>query len=498
MKLPIDINALLRGDTVEWERLEFKRGWNQTGVLRTVCAFANDFHNLGGGYVVIGIDEQDGRPVLPPAGIDPGKLDAIQKEMLELGKNAIRPAYVPQIVPYEIDGKHVLVLWVPGGQTRPYRARKSLAKNKPEMVGYIRQGSSTVQARGADERELFALAADVPFDDRVNQEATVEDLSKALIVGYLDEVGSGLATEAGRLTTLELARQMQLVEGPDEAVFPRNIGLMLFSDDPRRFFPCAQIDVVWFPDGPGGDTFTEKTFVGPLHRMVRDALDYIERLYLNETVIKHPDRAEATRVSNFPFDAIEEALVNAVYHRSYEIREPVEVRIGHEDLVVLSYPGPDRSVKLARLREGRALSRRYRNRRIGEFLKELDLTEGRGTGIPKILKAMRENGSPEPTFEFDENHSYFQVILPAHPNTVVQATDQVTDQDSDWEVARAHVLRALVTTSLSGEGLANEDVRRIAALDRHEAKRLLLELRDEHGIFVAGRGRGARWFHPGE
>jgi len=46
------------------------------------------------------------------------------------------------------------------------------------------------------------------------------------------------------------------------------------------------------------------------------------------------------------------------------------------------------------------------NRRIGEFLKELDLTEGRSTGIPKILKVMKENGSP-PEFETDEDHTSF-------------------------------------------------------------------------------------------
>jgi ATP-dependent DNA helicase RecG len=67
------------------------------------------------------------------------------------------------------------------------------------------------------------------------------------------------------------------------------------------------------------------------------------------------------------------------------------------------------------LRAGRANPRRYRNRRIGEFLKELDLTEGRCTGIPKIINAMRENGSPPPVFEFDEDHSYFMVRLPVHP-----------------------------------------------------------------------------------
>ncbi len=59
--------------------------------------------------------------------------------------------------------------------------------------------------------------------------------------------------------------------------------------------------------------------------MTREALSYIERNFLIETVLKHPDRAEATRVWNFPYAAIKEALVNAVYLRSYEEREPIEV-----------------------------------------------------------------------------------------------------------------------------------------------------------------------------
>ncbi len=68
-KLPIPIDSLLHGKAVEWERLEFKEGWNPLSVLHTLCAFANDFHNLGGGYIALGVAEQDDRPSLPP--VDP-------------------------------------------------------------------------------------------------------------------------------------------------------------------------------------------------------------------------------------------------------------------------------------------------------------------------------------------------------------------------------------------------------------------------------------------
>lgn len=82
-------------------------------------------------------------------------------------------------------------------------------------------------------------------------------------------------------------------------------------------------------------------------------------------------------------------------------------------------PGPDRSVRLAQLRAGRAIPRRYRNRRIGEFLKELDMTEGRSTGIPKILQAMKRNGSPKPEFDFDDDHTFFMCRLPVHPQATM-------------------------------------------------------------------------------
>lgn len=48
MALPININQLLNGKTVEWDRLEFKKGWNPEEIIHTLCAFANDINNWGG------------------------------------------------------------------------------------------------------------------------------------------------------------------------------------------------------------------------------------------------------------------------------------------------------------------------------------------------------------------------------------------------------------------------------------------------------------------
>ena len=176
-------------------------------------------------------------------------------------------------------------------------------------------------------------------------------------------------------------------------------------------------------------------------------------VHLKETVVKHPHQAEAERFWNFPIGAIEEALVNAVYHRSYEEREPVEVRITPDELVVLSFPGADRSIRMEDFEKGQAVSRRYRNRRIGEFLKELDLAEGRSTGVPKILRAMRENGSPAPIFESDEDRTWFLVRLPVHervrPEPTVQDTEHETVQVTGQDTGQVEQLVVALTREMS-------------------------------------------------
>ena len=129
MNLPINIDDLFTARTVEWERLEFKAGWNPEDLARTLCAFANDFHNLGGGYIVLGVAEKNGRPLLPPCGLSVKELDKIQKELIELGYK-IQPYYHPIIFPVVYRKKNILVLWAIAGQVRPYKAPISLSEKR--------------------------------------------------------------------------------------------------------------------------------------------------------------------------------------------------------------------------------------------------------------------------------------------------------------------------------------------------------------------------------
>jgi ATP-dependent DNA helicase RecG len=430
MGLPINVHALLTGQTVESERIEYKEGWNPLDIVQTICGFANDINNWGGGYIVVGIKEVDGLPQLPPKGIQANQVDKMQKELLNLC-NELRPAYYPITEAVEFQGKTIFFIWVPGGETRPYKAPDVLGEKPRTYSFYIRRFSSTKKASDQEVTELMKMSEHIPFDDQIQQKAEVTDIKLSLIRAHLAEIGSDLAGRIDEMPINDLLRRMNIVAGPDEYLKPKNIGLLLFNDNPTSFFPCAQIDLVEFKDDIG-DKFTERIFNGPIQQQLRDALIYIKNNIVTELVKKQEGSAESIRYYNYPYAAIEEALVNTVYHRSYQDDSPIELRVYPDKFEMVSYPGPLPPLNREKLRSGKIVARKYRNRRIGDFLKELRLTEGRGTGIPKIIRAMQRNGSPEPIFDTDDELSYFTTTLPIHPEWN-QAKKQDRDQDGDQD-----------------------------------------------------------------
>ncbi len=134
MALPINIEDLLRKQKIESNRIEFKKGWNPDSIYHSICAFANDFDNIGGGYIIVGVEEQNGIARRPVKGIPATDLDDILKDMVGYN-NKINPYYMPRTSVEEVDGQSVLAIWVPAGVNRPYDVRVSVtSKNNPKAA----------------------------------------------------------------------------------------------------------------------------------------------------------------------------------------------------------------------------------------------------------------------------------------------------------------------------------------------------------------------------
>ena len=414
--LPIDGDGLLRNRGVESERVELKASWDPatTGpqVLKTVCAFANDYHNLNGGYVVIGAAERDGRAVLPPVGLSDADVEAAQKWILGNCKR-IDPPYFPVLSPETVEDRRILVVWAPGSDTKPHRAPGAASGSSRY---WVRLGAETVDAerRGGLLRELIQQTARVPWDDRPARDARVEDMSEAKVREHLRDTRSGLLDESD---TRDVYRRMKIVVRINEHEAPRNAGLLFFSRDPVRWFRGAKIEVVQFAAHIDGDVQEERIFGGDIADQIRDSLSYIENLSTSH-LHKQENGVPVHGWVGYPMPALRETVVNAIYHRGYDVDQPdpTKIYLYPDRMEITSYPGPVPGIEPRHLRPGaKAPSAPARNRRIGEFLKELGLAEGRLSGVPRIFRSMKDNGSPRPEFDFDENRTYFRATLPAHP-----------------------------------------------------------------------------------
>lgn len=86
-------------------------------------------------------------------------------------------------------------------------------------------------------------------------------------------------------------------------------------------------------------------------------------------------------------------------------------------------------------------SKHYRNRRLGEYLKELNMTEGRSTGIPTIQNVLENNGSPRATIVTDDDRTFFRITIPCHESAGNIIAD-IAHKDDSLRASRRGVLKS--------------------------------------------------------
>ena len=482
--LPVNLDNLLYCRGVESERVEFKASWDphRTGpqVLRTICAFANDYHNLNGGYVVIGVGEREGRAALPPAGLTAEEVEAAQK-WIRGQCNRLDPPYQPILSPETVAGRLILVVWAPASEVKPHRA--------PGAGGgqgrfWVRLGTETVDAeqRGDLIRGLIQQTARVPWDDRRAHDAEVEDLRETKVREYLRDVGSGLLDEPDERNVY---RRMRLTTKVNDHEAPRNVGLLFFARDPVEWFRGAKIEVVQFAADRAGDVQEERIFGGALVDQLRDCLGYLENLSTRH-LRKQPDRSRVRGWVSYPMPALRETLVNAVYHRAYDVDQPdpTKVYLFPNRVEITSYPGPAPGIEARHLLpDAEVAPVPARNRRIGEFLKELGLAEMRLSGLRKVFRAMEANGSQAPRFEFDEQRIWFRATLPAHPEyAALSAARDAAHLRALGEHREAfHRIESAWASNQGSAVLASEMVRAYAKSGEFERAEEVLAVFEAHG-----------------
>ena len=393
--IPLKIETLLKGRVVEHDRVEYKTGWNPNDIIHSICAFANDYDNTNGGYIVIGVKEENGMPVFPLEGVPKEDLDSIQQEIFQYC-NQIVPRYIPrmEIIDYQNSGIFLIYLWCSAGDSGPYQAPKTV---------YLE----------------------------------IDNIRRGYLEDFIKKSNSSLIEEINNSTLEELLLAEEVADETDTELDIRNIGVLMFAEHPEKFIPGSYIELIRFNSkkAEASDDFIEKTFTGPIWKQVQDALDYINTNVIEEKVVKLQGQAESERF----------------FHKSYREQEPVEIRIYVDSIQILNYPGLAKWINLERFAEGRIKGRKYRNRRIGELFKEIDLSEKKGTGIPKILRELKKNGSPGPEFDMDDDRTYLNTIIHIRDGfdkkeiMSESMSKSMSESMSELEIARIQVILQYLT-----------------------------------------------------
>ena len=157
---------------------------------------------------------------------------------------------------------------------------------------------------------------------------------------------------------------------------------------------------------------------------------------------------------------------------------------------IISFPGIDRSIPQRVIEEGeRFSSRYYRNKRLGEFLKELDLSEGKSTGIPTIQEELRNNGSPKARFFTDDDRRAVTVEIPIHPDFLNGDEPQNEPQNGPQNKISEKIIELVKENNL----ISRKEMAEKLGCSMSTIKRALANLKEKERLVYEGSSRKGRW-----
>ena len=426
----------------ETENIEFKLQVTDE-VYKEVIAFAN----TDGGTIYIGIDD-NGNVV----GID----DA--DETFTRITNGIRDAIQPDVtmfIKYALQDDGVVKITVGEGSYKPYYLKsKGL---KPSGV-YIRQGASKAQASPEQIRRMIKESDGDIFEKMRSMEQNLtfraaEDIFKKYNVEFSEEKYRilGITDYTDSLyTNLALILSDQCMHTTKVAVF-------------------------------GNDFNTEfrdsKEFSGSVFKQLEDTFGYL--MLCNKTVATFKGLEREER-SDYPPEAIREALLNAIVHRDYSFSGSIIINVNDNETEFISIGGLLPGLSPDDIRSGIS---QPRNKSLAEIFHRLHLIESYGTGIRRIYNLYR-NCSVQPRIEITSNT--FKIVLPnmngSNVKEKVGATPDVTSQK-----------QTVLDFIEENGGITDSEVQELLDVKSTRAYTLMKEMEKEGLIIIVGRGSDKKY-----
>lgn len=377
MRASDDLSAqLARGEGLH---TEFK-AWPITpdDLAAAIVAFAN----TDGGRIFLGVDDLG----VAVGGI--GDLDRATQFVDNVAFNNCSPPVTVLQETVETAGGTALAVNVPKGDDRPYRTNRG--------VHYIRTSSGRRHASRGELLRLFQASESLFYDETPVRRSTPSDREESATDEMLEAIQE-LGLDLSGIPRDRLLRNWGLIDddGGDRLTVA---GVLLLARAPQRFFPHAYVSALRIP---GVDISTppidQKRIEGRLFDLLSDALRFLDFHLMRRHRIRG---LEPEVVLEFPVACLRETLVNAVAHRDYTIAGPIRLLVFDDRVEVRTPGGLPNSVRLDQLPAGVHV---LRNPTVYNLLLKRGLVTDAGSGIPRMIRLLREKTGLEPDLRLESN-----------------------------------------------------------------------------------------------
>lgn len=411
----IDLKELA---TRESERVEWKENVADVpDLVRTVVAFANDFSNLGGGYIVCGAKEtkdEHGFQSVDMVGLTSARLREIEGHLMAHCRDKVEPPVVPVVYEETIEGdpeRRVLVFVVPStGYAHCYRS-----DGADSSKYWIRLGRETREARDGLLRELLVRKGQLPpWDRRECHQSTSGDIDLVLLRDTLQQMGlwnpqRSIEDYLSAKESISPFVPPLLVLAASGEGRPRNFSMLLFGREVLKHVAGAYVVFsVYRGKDRSEPTAERREIVGNVLDQTKKVIEQLTA----EAYVAYDKSSPNPNQTKYPVRALQEAAVNAIVHRDYEIDQPVRITVFSDRIEIVSPGTLPRAIDEERFKSGKA-SPFWTNQALAYFFSKLQFAQAEGQGIPTIIRAMQEEGCPPPSFLIEPGR--LTCVLPAHP-----------------------------------------------------------------------------------
>ncbi|MBK9462576.1 MAG: putative DNA binding domain-containing protein [Sphingobacteriales bacterium] len=348
-----------------------------------ICAFANDLPNhRQPGYLIIGANDDGSLANL-------NITDQFLQTLSDFTNGRILPIPVISVSRYELNGSALAIVEVLPAAQPPVRYKSKV---------HVRIGPRKSVANEAEERILVAKRTSNArtFDALPCLEAALNDLNTSLIqLSYFPLTIDRETLEANHRDLKQQLASLRLYDLQNDK--PSNAAILFFALNTQYFFSGSYIQYIKIDSLERNldKVVTEQTFRGSL----LDELNEIESYVRHNIVKSRPVRVENTfqdrNVSNYPYNALREFIMNAIMHRDYESNAPIYIYEYIDRIEISNSGGLYGDVRP----ENFPNASDYRNPVIAEIMKNKGYVNRFNFGIQDAQRKLAENNNPPAEFD---------------------------------------------------------------------------------------------------